>query len=95
MKTLLTSFHVLPSVLDLCHLEWYEKGEIDIRINPNSERTGEFILTHEITHVIDTKEMQNLVIDYANKNSEFNEVLEALKQTYGVDKLMMKFLLTF
>lgn len=62
-----------------------DSGEVDIKINPNSDRAGEFILTHEITHAIDTKEMQNLVIDYANKNSEFNEALEALKQTYGVD----------
>ena len=64
-----------------------DSGEVDIRINPNSERAGEFILTHEITHAIDNKEMQNLVIDYASKNSEFNEALETLKQTYGVDNV--------
>lgn len=64
-----------------------DNGEVDIRINPNSDRAGEFILTHEITHAIDTQEMQNLVIDYASKNSEFNESLEALKQTYGVDNV--------
>lgn len=64
-----------------------DNGEVDIKINPNSKRAGEFILTHEITHAIDNKEMQNLVIDYANKNSEFNEALESLKQTYGVDNV--------
>lgn len=64
-----------------------DNGEVDIRINPNSDRAGEFVLTHEITHAIDTKEMQNLVIDYASKNSEFKEALEALKQTYGVDNV--------
>lgn len=62
-----------------------ENGEVDIRINPNSDRAGEFILTHEITHAIDNNEMRNLVIDYASKNSEFNEALESLKHTYNVD----------
>lgn len=62
-----------------------ENGEVDIKVNPNSDRAGEFILTHEITHAIDNKEMRELVLDYAKKNSEFNESLESLKQTYGVD----------
>lgn len=62
-----------------------DNGEVDIRINPNSDRAGEFILTHEITHAIETDEMKNLVIDYASKNAEFNDALESLKQTYGVD----------
>lgn len=62
-----------------------ENGEVDIKVNPNSDRAGEFILTHEITHAIDNKEMRELVLDYAKKNSEFNEALESLKQTYGVD----------
>lgn len=64
-----------------------ENGEVDIKINPNSDRAGEFILTHEITHAIDNKEMRDLVLDYAKKNSEFNEALESLKQTYGVDEV--------
>lgn len=62
-----------------------DNGEVDIRINPNSDRAGEFILTHEITHAIETDEMKNLVMDYASKNAEFNDVLESLKQTYSVD----------
>lgn len=62
-----------------------ENGEVDIKINPNSDRAGEFILTDEITHAIDNKDMRDLVIDYAKKNSEFNDALESLKQTYGVD----------
>lgn len=62
-----------------------ENGEVDIKINPNSDRAGEFILTHEITHAIDTEDMRNLVIDYASKNSEFNTALESLKETYGTD----------
>lgn len=62
-----------------------DNGEVDIRINPNSDRAGEFILTHEITHAIETDEMKNLVMDYASKNAEFNDALESLKQTYSVD----------
>lgn len=59
-----------------------KNGEVDIKLNPNSDRTVEFLLTHEITHAIDTKEMRNLVIDYANKNKNFNKALDSLKQTY-------------
>ena len=62
-----------------------DNGEVDIRINPNSDRAGEFVLTHEITHAIETDEMKNLVMNYASKNAEFNDALESLKQTYGVD----------
>lgn len=62
-----------------------KNGEVDIRLNPNSDRTAEFVLTHEITHAIETDEMKNLVMNYASKNAEFNDALESLKQTYGVD----------
>lgn len=62
-----------------------KNGEIDIKINPNSPRAGEFLLTHEITHAIETDSMKKLIIDYASKNPEFNRALESLKQTYGVD----------
>ena len=62
-----------------------KNGEIDIKINPNSPRAGEFLLTHEITHAIETDSMKNLILDYASKNPEFNQALESLKQTYGVD----------
>lgn len=62
-----------------------DNGEIEIKINPNSERAGEFLLTHEITHAIETDSMKQLVMDYASKNAGFNEALESLKQTYGVE----------
>lgn len=62
-----------------------ENGEVDIRINPNSERAGEFILTHEITHAIENNEMKNLVMDYASKNREFNDNLENLKKIYNTE----------
>ena len=60
-------------------------GEIEIRINPNSKRAGEFLLTHEITHAIQTDEMKNLILDYAKKNTGFNQALEILKQTYQTE----------
>lgn len=64
-----------------------ENGEIEIRINPNSNRAGEFLLTHEITHAIETDSMKQLVMDYASKNSEFNQSLEGLKQVYGTNEV--------
>lgn len=61
-----------------------ENGEIEIKINPQSDRAGEFLIMHEITHAIETDSMKQLVLDYASKNAEFNDALESLKQTYGV-----------
>ena len=60
-------------------------GETEIRINPNSDRAGEFLIMHEVTHAIETNSMKELVLDYASKNSEFNQALESLKQTYGTE----------
>ena len=60
-------------------------GNIEIKINPNSKRAGEILLMHEVTHSIETDKMKSLVIDYASKNSEFNEALESLKQNYGTE----------
>lgn len=64
-----------------------DNGEVEIRINPNSPRAGEFLLCHEITHAIETDNMKQLVIDYASKNTEFNQALESLKQTYGTNEI--------
>lgn len=62
-----------------------ENGEVDIRLNPNSNRTVEFLLTHEITHAIETDKMKNLVMDYAKKNKEFDTALNELKKTYETE----------
>lgn len=56
---------------------------VTIKINPKSERAGEILLMHEVTHGIETKEMRDLIMNYASKNSEFNSALEDLKRTYG------------
>lgn len=68
-------------------IETLPNGEVEIRINPNSSRAGEFLLTHEITHAIETSSMKQLVLDYANKNAEFNQSLESLKIAYGTDEV--------
>lgn len=60
-------------------------GETEIRINPNSDRAGEFLIMHEVTHAIETNSMKELVLDYASKNQEFNQALESLKKTYGTE----------
>lgn len=60
-------------------------GEVEIRVNPNSNRAGEFLIMHEVTHAIENDSMKKLIIDYASKNSEFNQALESLKQTYGTN----------
>lgn len=62
-----------------------ENGEVLISINPNSERAGEFVLMHEVTHAIETEQMKKLVMDYASKNFEFANAIEDLKQTYGTN----------
>ena len=62
-----------------------ENGEVLISINPNSERAGEFVLMHEVTHAIETEQMKKLVMDYASKNLEFANAIEDLKQTYGTN----------
>lgn len=58
---------------------------ITIKINPQSERASEILLMHEVTHGIETKEMRNLIMDYAKKNTEFNDALEDLKKAYGTE----------
>lgn len=66
-------------------IETGENGEITIKINPKSERAGEILLMHEVTHGIETKQMRNLIMDFAKKNEGFNEALESLKKTYGTE----------
>lgn len=66
-------------------IKMLENGETEIRINPNSNRAGEFLIMHEVSHAIETEPMKQLIIDYANKNTEFNQALESLKNTYGVN----------
>ena len=60
-----------------------KNGEVEIALNPNSDRAVEFLLTHEVTHAIETKELRGIILDYANKNREFKSALQDLQKTYG------------
>lgn len=58
-------------------------NEIEIRLNPDSDRSVEFLLAHEITHSIETTELKDLVLNFASENNKFNEDLKNLQKTYG------------
>ena len=60
-------------------------GNTTIEVNPNSSRSGEFIVMHELTHGIGTEELKTLINDYAKTNSDFDSALTELKKTYKTD----------
>lgn len=64
-----------------------QTGEIEITLNPNSSRTGEFILGHELTHAIQTQEMIDLVNDRMTKDGDLRNAVEDLKKLYGTDDI--------
>ena len=64
-----------------------DNGEVSIEINPNSKRSGEFLLVHEITHAIETPELRNFIIDYAKKNPVFAESVKALETMYEASEV--------
>ncbi len=59
-----------------------DNGETEIRINPNSPKSGEFLIMHEVTHAIETNEMKQLVLDYASNHNDFEQALNDLKTIY-------------
>jgi len=60
-------------------------GSTTIEVNPNSSRSGEFIVMHELTHGIGTEELKTLINDYAKTNADFDSALTELKKTYKTD----------
>lgn len=54
-----------------------------ITINPNSNRAGEFIAIHELTHAIGTKEMLNIIENYRKSNAEFDTSVKQLLGNYN------------
>lgn len=60
-----------------------DNGEVEIRLNPNSDRAGEFLLVHEITHSISNDDLRSFVNDYASKNKDFANAIKSLEETYG------------
>lgn len=59
-----------------------ENGKTIIELNPNADNYVEFLVIHEITHDIATKEMKELILDYAKQDPEFEKSLESLKERY-------------
>lgn len=64
-----------------------KNGEVEIKINPNAQNVGEFLLMHEVTHAVETPEIRNLIVNYASKNKEFNQAVENLKKTYKTNDI--------
>lgn len=59
-----------------------ENGKTIIELNLNADNYVEFLVVHEITHDIATKEMKELILDYAKQDPEFEKSLESLKKRY-------------
>lgn len=59
-----------------------ENGKTIIELNPNADNYVEFLVVHEITHDIATKEMKELILDYVKQDPEFEKSLESLKERY-------------
>lgn len=59
----------------------YENGVITI--NPNSNRVGEFIAIHELTHAIGTKALRKIVDEYRKSNPEFDKAVQKLLSNYN------------
>ena len=62
-----------------------ENGKTIIELNPNADNYVEFLVVHEITHDIATKEMKELILDYAKQDPDFEKSLESLKERYKTD----------
>lgn len=58
-----------------------------ITINPNSNRAGEFVAIHELTHAIGTDSMINMIDKYRKSNAEFNQAVEKLLSTYKTNEI--------
>ena len=63
----------------------YKNGVITI--NPNSNRAGEFVAIHELTHAIGTKPMIDMIQTYRKSNAEFNQAVERILSTYNTTEI--------
>lgn len=64
---------------------YYSNGVITI--NPNSNRSGEFIAVHELTHAIGTDQMRKIIDTYRKNNPEFNQAVKSLLENYRASEL--------
>lgn len=58
-----------------------------ITINPNSNKAGEFIAIHELTHAIGTDSMKNIIETYRKSNTEFDTSVKKLLQNYNSSEI--------
>lgn len=63
----------------------YEDGAITI--NPNSNRAGEFIAVHELTHAIGNEDMLKMIETYRKSNPEFDNAVQKLIGTYNENQI--------
>lgn len=63
----------------------YENGVITI--NPNSNRAGEFIAVHELTHAIGNEDMLKMIETYRKSNPEFDNAIQKLIGTYNENQI--------
>lgn len=63
----------------------YEDGIITI--NPNSNRAGEFIAVHELTHAIGNEDMFKMIETYRKSNPEFDNAIQKLIGTYNENQI--------
>lgn len=63
----------------------YENGVITI--NPNSNRAGEFIAVHELTHAIGNEDMLKMIETYRKSNTEFDNAIQKLIGTYNENQI--------
>lgn len=64
-----------------------ENNKVIIEININSIKTIEFLVIHEITHDIVTKDMRDLIYNYSKKDNEFKNKLNTLKERYNTNDI--------
>lgn len=63
----------------------YQNGAITI--NPNSNRAGEFIAIHELTHAIGTEQMKSIIETYRQSNAEFDQAVKSLMENYDASEI--------
>ena len=64
-----------------------ENNKVIIEININSIKTIEFLVIHEITHDIVTKDMRDLIYNYSKKDNKFKNKLNTLKERYSTNDI--------
>lgn len=64
-----------------------ENNKVIIEININSIKTIEFLVIHEITHDIVTKDMRDLIYNYSKKDNKFKNKLNTLKERYNTNSI--------